>query len=103
MAVAKRQLQLGDPEAGPNGVHRHPHLAAEAGGQREARLTRLLREHPLARKRLFRCEAREDSDEHPACLLGDPEATALALRERRDRQVAVRAGEWCEVSLEISV
>jgi hypothetical protein len=102
-AVAERQLQLRDPEAGPNGVHRHPHLAAEACGERKARLAGVLREHPLARERLFRCETRERPNQHPACLLGDPEASTLTLRERRDCQVAVRTGEWCEVSLEIGV
>jgi hypothetical protein len=102
-AVAEREFQLRDPQAGSNGVHRHPHLATETCGQRKARLARLLREHALARQRLLRCEARERPNERPACVFGDPEAAALALGERSDRQIAVRAGEGHQVSLEVGI
>jgi hypothetical protein len=53
-AVPDRQLQLGDPQARTNRVDGHPHLAAEAGGEREAGLPRRLRERSLAGKRLAR-------------------------------------------------
>ena len=39
-AVRERQLDLRDAQPGADGVDRHPHLAAEAGREREARLAR---------------------------------------------------------------
>ena len=56
-AVAEWQLQLGNPQARPDGVDGHPHLAAETGGERKTGLARRLRERTLTRQRLARCEA----------------------------------------------
>ena len=86
-AVAQRQLDLLDPEAGAGGVDRHPHLAAEPGREREARRPCRRRERALARERLRALEAASAPDQRAGAALGDAEAAALLLGERRDREV----------------
>ena len=51
--VPQRQLDLGDAQPCFDGVDRHPHLAAEARREREASVSRRLRECALAGERLL--------------------------------------------------
>src|SRR5205814_8833110 len=102
-AMAERQLEFGNPEAGPDRVDRHPHLAAEAGRERKACLAGGLRQRALARERFLRTEARKSPDEGAARLLGKPESAPLALGEGGDREIAVGCRELRQVSLDVGV
>ena len=51
-AMAKRQLHLADPQAGPGRVDRHAQLAAEAARKRKARGARPLAQIALPGQRL---------------------------------------------------
>ena len=97
------KLALFDLEAGPGGVDRHPHFAAEPGGERKAASARCCRESPLARERLAGLEPRKRADQSAAGLLGDAEATALLLGEDGDRQIRSRLGQRAQVAAQVCV
>src|SRR5205823_3833722 len=86
-----------------DGIDRHPDLAAEAGRQREDGCARGRRERTLARERLTRVEAGTQRDQRARDPLDDPEAAALPLGERGDREVRVALEERQQVAREVGV
>ncbi len=101
--VTQRQVALLDREAGPDRVDRHPHLAAEPGREREARCAGAWRERTLARERLPRLEPAAEANESPPGPLREPEPSALALGERRDRDVGTRVEQRPQLAGQVCV
>ena len=101
--VAERQLDLFDLEPGLQRIQGHARLAAEAGGRREAALTRSRRERPLPGERLAQVATGGQAEELASRALDDPEAAALAFSEHRHGQVGSRSDERPQISAEIRV
>ena len=103
LLVRERQHELRDAEAPPGCVDRHPHLAAEPGRDREARLPRGRAHVSLTGQRLLCGVAGARADELSRDVLGDSEAAAAAFGEHGDRHVVAGPGERCKVSHEVCV
>src|SRR3954471_8252822 len=101
--MPQRQLDLLDVEPGADRVEGHPHLAPEAGRSREAALASPGRERALAGERLTEIPAGRKPEQPARGALGEPEAAALALRERGDGYVGVRVRERPQVAREVCV
>src|SRR5438874_11062050 len=86
--VPERQFDLAHIEPRAGSVDRHPHLGAEAGGNRKAGGPRRGRERTLARKRLARRHTAEYLDQVMRDALRDPESSAETFGERGDGEVA---------------
>jgi len=101
--MAQRKLHLADAQSRPRGVDRHPHLAAEAGRNREARRPCRSRERALSRKRLAHLDAAERADQTPGHMLRQTEASPHSFSKSGDGQIAPQIQQCSEVAGEIGV
>jgi len=101
--MPQRQLDFTHRQVRARGVDRHPDLAAEACGDREAGAARSGRQCPLAGQRLSRLETCEDFDQGSGDSLRETEASPLTLYERRDVEIAAAVEKWRELSREICI
>ena len=88
-AVAERELDLFDRDAGADGVVRHPRLAAEPGRGREAPPARAADESARCPESGSRSSRPPQAKKLPGGALDDAEAAALLVREDGDREVGV--------------
>ena len=92
-----------EAEAGSECVDRHPCLAAESAGDREAHDPGPLTHVALAGERFPWAEAGPQADEAARDPLGDSEPSADAVLEDGDREVGVALGERPERSTQVRV
>ena len=102
-AVAERELDLLDRDAGLDRVARHPRLAAEPGRGREHRPPCRRRKRALPRERLAQLASRRQAKKLPGGALDDAEAAALLVREDRDCEVGVALEQRPQVAGEVGV
>src|SRR6476619_6059904 len=103
LSVLARERELRDAQTRTLCVDRHPHLAAEAGRDGEARLACGLAQVALSGQRLPRVVAGARPDELSCDVLGDSEAAAASRCEGGDREVVAGSGERREISDEVGV
>ncbi len=92
-----------DAKPGSRRIDRHPHLAAEPGGDGKRRGSRGRRERALPGQRFARLHTGQKLDQVPSGALRDAEAASGLLGERRDREIRLAAEQLRELAGEIGV